>query len=763
MKNDILNILKEAPLSIDLISKLLDKPIDVVKELLDSMIDEGLIKYSSNTELYKLIKKKNKIKRTGITEEEVLECFTDVTLTDGTNISKKLSASKKEVEAILRKLRSERKLGSVYGLYSLMREATLIVKENAVFAHVEKESKDYYISESNEIPYDGDTALICLDLEYPTGKCPCACLKKIIKRAHTKIIGSIKINSKKTRAYICSNDPSFNVNAVVSLDNLNGAVSGQIVEGEILEYGFEITARVTKILGNKDDVGIDILQIALEYGFESEFSPETIKEIDNISDYVDEKELKGRRDFRNLNIITIDGDDSKDFDDAVSLEIDEFGNYHLGVYIADVANYVKEGSSLDSDALKRGTSVYLADRVIPMLPKKLSNGICSLNEGVDRLVLASLITYDSKGKLIDYEICEGVIRSSHRMTYKKVNEILNGNIEITNQYLDIKDMLFNMNDLSKMLRNIRTRKGALEFEADEYKFKLDDNGKPIEIIKRERDDAEKLIEDFMLSANEVVAYHMNLMNLPIIYRVHESPDQDKLHNTFTILKNMNINTNIKKIDINPKDIQKLLDDCKDNPNYGIINSLLLRSMMKAKYSDECLGHYGLAMKYYCHFTSPIRRYPDLITHRMIKKLLLHPNNLDESINYYGNILGEIAKQNSLSEKKAVECERAVEDFMFSWYMIDKIDKEYIGTITSITNFGMFVTLDFGVEGLVLYKNLDSYFEFDESRLTASDGYKTYHLGDKIKIVVLSSDKKSRKVDFIIKNRRRKDFYEDYMY
>lgn len=763
MKNEIINILKQAPLTIDLISKLLDKPIDEVKECLDTMLEEGLIKYSNNTELYKLIKKKKAL-RTNISEEEVLDFFMHTEVANINSISKMLHTSKQELDVILKKLISTHKLARHHGYYSLLKEAKLIVKEYSVFAHVEGEEKDYYISDTNGYnPYNGDIAYICLDIFEAPGKSTPAVIIKIIERAHTNIFGKLRINAKKTRAYIDSNDPSFNVTAVVSMEDLGGATNGQIVEGKILEYGTEIKARVSRILGNNNDVGIDILQIALEYGFENEFSPDTIKEIEDISDYVEEKELTGRRDFRNLNIITIDGDDSKDFDDAVSLDIDEFGNYHLGVYIADVANYVKEGTSLDSDALKRGTSVYLADRVIPMLPKKLSNGICSLNEGVDRLVLACLMTYDSKGKLIDYEICEGVIKSAHRMTYKKVNEILNGNLEITNQYLDIKDMLFNMNELSKILRSIRTRKGALEFEADEYKFKLDDTGKPIEIIKRERDDAEKLIEDFMLSANETVAYHMNIMNLPIVYRVHENPDQDKLHNTFTILKNMELDINVKKTDIKPKDIQKLLDNCKDNTNFGIINSLLLRSMMKAKYSEECLGHYGLAMKYYCHFTSPIRRYPDLITHRMIKKLLLHPNNLDESINYYGNILGEIAKQNSLSERKAVECERAVDDFMFSWYMIDKIDKQYIGTITSITSFGMFVTLDFGVEGLVSYKNLDSYFEFDETKLTATDGRKTYHLGDKIKIMVLSSNKNTRKVDFVIKNRRRFDFYEDYLY
>lgn len=769
MEKKILNSLKNCSLTLDLISKLINVDEDKLKPVLDSMLEKGLIKYSPNTELYKLAKVKNK--RTNVTNEMVYECIKNYEMISINDLAIKLKTSKKELDTILKGLCSELKIyyERHSELYCVIKEASLIVKDKVTFASVEGEENDYYICDYNGlIPYNGDKAYICPIHKVSYGKTE-AILIKIIERAHKIIIGKLRIKeNKKRNKLICniiSSSNSFDVIARVDEADLAGAKNGQIVEGEIIEYkNSEIIARVSRIIGNPNDIGIDITQIAIEYGFKLEFSDETIKELDNIPDYVSSKELKGRRDFRDLNVITIDGDDSKDFDDAVYLEFDNDGNYLLYVFIADVAEYVTEGSSLNNDALERGTSLYLADRVVPMLPKKLSNGICSLNEGVDRLTLACIMTIDSKGRLINYDICESVINSHHRMTYNKVNLILNGDEELCKEYSDIKDMLINMSKLSHIIREVRYKKGGLDFESDEYKFILDEKGKPIDIVKRIRDDAEMLIEDFMLSANETVAYHMNIMNLPCMYRIHEKPDQEKLHNTFITLKAMNLPINDKKSDIKPHDIQIFLNNVKDNPNFSIINNLLLRSMMKAKYSEKCLGHYGLAMNYYCHFTSPIRRYPDLITHRLIKKLLLHPSdNFEFDLEHYISILPEIAIKNSFSEKKAIDCERSVDDMMFSWYMSDKISKQYIGTITSITAFGMFVTLSFGVEGLVMYKNLNSYFEYDEKTMTASDGKKTYHLGDKVSIIVLDSNKKTRKIDFVIEGHERRFFYEDYMY
>lgn len=769
MEKKILNSLKNCSLTLDLISKLINVDEDKLKPVLDSMLEKGLIKYSPNTELYKLAKVKNK--RTNVTNEMVYECIKNYEMISINDLAIKLKTSKKELDTILKGLCSELKIyyERHSELYCVIKEASLIVKDKVTFASVEGEENDYYICDYNGlIPYNGDKAYICPIHKVSYGKTE-AILIKIIERAHKIIIGKLRIKeNKKRNKLICniiSSSNSFDVIARVDEADLAGAKNGQIVEGEIIEYkNSEIIARVSRIIGNPNDIGIDITQIAIEYGFKLEFSDETIKELDNIPDYVSSKELKGRRDFRDLNVITIDGDDSKDFDDAVYLEFDNDGNYLLYVFIADVAEYVTEGSSLNNDALERGTSLYLADRVVPMLPKKLSNGICSLNEGVDRLTLACIMTIDYKGRLINYDICESVINSHHRMTYNKVNLILNGDEKLCKEYSDIKDMLINMSKLSHIIREVRYKKGGLDFESDEYKFILDEKGKPIDIVKRTRDDAEMLIEDFMLSANETVAYHMNIMNLPCMYRIHEKPDQEKLHNTFITLKAMNLPINDKKSDIKPHDIQIFLNNVKDNPNFSIINNLLLRSMMKAKYSEKCLGHYGLAMNYYCHFTSPIRRYPDLITHRLIKKLLLHPSdNFEFDLEHYISVLPEIAIKNSLSEKKAIDCERSVDDMMFSWYMSDKISKQYIGIITSITAFGMFVTLSFGVEGLVMYKNLNSYFEYDEKTMTASDGKKTYHLGDKVSIIVLDSNKKTRKIDFVIEGHERRFFYEDYMY
>lgn len=769
MEKKILNSLKNCSLTLDLISKLINVDEDKLKPVLDSMLEKGLIKYSPNTELYKLAKVKNK--RTNVTNEMVYECIKNYEMISINDLAIKLKTSKKELDTILKGLCSELKIyyERHSELYCVIKEASLIVKDKVTFASVEGEENDYYICDYNGlIPYNGDKAYICPIHKVSYGKTE-AILIKIIERAHKIIIGKLRVKeNKKRNKLICniiSSSNSFDVIARVDEADLAGAKNGQIVEGEIIEYkNSEIIARVSRIIGNPNDIGIDITQIAIEYGFKLEFSDETIKELDNIPDYVSSKELKGRRDFRDLNVITIDGDDSKDFDDAVYLEFDNDGNYLLYVFIADVAEYVTEGSSLNNDALERGTSLYLADRVVPMLPKKLSNGICSLNEGVDRLTLACIMTIDSKGRLINYDICESVINSHHRMTYNKVNLILNGDEELCKEYSDIKDMLINMSKLSHIIREVRYKKGGLDFESDEYKFILDEKGKPIDIVKRIRDDAEMLIEDFMLSANETVAYHMNIMNLPCMYRIHEKPDQEKLHNTFITLKAMNLPINDKKSDIKPHDIQIFLNNVKDNPNFSIINNLLLRSMMKAKYSEKCLGHYGLAMNYYCHFTSPIRRYPDLITHRLIKKLLLHPSdNFEFDLEHYISVLPEIAIKNSFSEKKAIDCERSVDDMMFSWYMSDKISKQYIGTITSITAFGMFVTLSFGVEGLVMYKNLNSYFEYDEKTMTASDGKKTYHLGDKVSVIVLDSNKKTRKIDFVIEGHERRFFYEDYMY
>ena len=636
--------------------------------------------------------------------------------------------------------------------YFSLKEAIINVNPKGFgFARVEGEEKDYYIYPENLLgAYDGDKALV---YPYEQGiKLINAKVYKIIKREHNFVIGKLfKKTNKKTginRYYIESRMMSFPVSVNVAYADLGPAKEGNIVYADVFYHKNDISGRITKVLGYPDDPGIEIETIALEYGFKVEFSADTEKELESIPDEVKESELNGRKDFRNLNVITIDGDDSKDFDDAVYLEKNDNGNYMLYVFIADVAHYVKEGSPLDLDAYKRGTSVYLADRVIPMIPRKLSNGICSLNEGVDRLVLACVMEIDYKGNLVNYDICEGVIKSHHRMTYNKVNKILKKDSILMEEYSDLVSMLDLMKELSLLIRARRYKKGGIEFEVNEYKYTLNEDGSPKSIELRTRDEAEKLIEDFMLEANETIAYHMNISNLPCEYRIHEKPDQEKLSTVFDIIRNMGVSLPKTKNDIHPKQVQDALEKISDTNYAPVLNNMLLRSMMKAKYNEKCLGHYGLAMNYYCHFTSPIRRYPDLMVHRIIKRLLINPKNFDGDLIHFEQILPEVCINNSLSERKSIECERAVDDMLSAWYIeLQPKDTVFEGMITSITNFGMFVTLSNGIEGLVQFANMNGYFDKSSDGLEAISYNKVYKLGQKVKVMILDASKETRKIDF----------------
>ena len=362
-----------------------------------------------------------------------------------------------------------------------------------------------------------------------------------------------------------------------------------------------------------------------------------------------------------------------------------------------------------------------------------------------------LFRSSKEGNLLNYDICEGVIRSKHRMTYKKVNEILKGNLELCQTFSNLVEPLQHMEQLSKIIRRKRLKKGGLEFEVKEYKFKLNEDGSPNQILPIEREEGEKLIEDFMLMANETVAYHLNIMNLPCIYRVHEKPEQEKLYQTFGEIQAMGISVDYPKKGIFPKQIQEMLNKIEDSPHKPILNQLLLRSMMKAKYYESCLGHYGLAMQYYCHFTSPIRRYPDLLVHRILKNVLLHPKNLEQEIEHFTNCIPEIAKRNSVSERKAVDCERAVNDMLYAWYMENHIHTQYQGVITSVTSFGLFVTLDNGVEGLVSLENMQGYYTYYENSKSYSNGKYTYKLGQEVDVVVIGANRTTRKIDFMFIN------------
>lgn len=672
------------------------------------------------------------------------------------DIKNQLKSSKKSLLPILEELVEEDIVFHTPGslIYGLKKQGQIEVKPAGYgFISVDGEDKDYYVNAKELFNvYDGDFVEF-----YPfddASKLLNGKIIRVVRRSHTHIIGTYKkkFRKGKLRPLIQSTDPRFDVKAIVKKD-LPDIEDGIIVYAELAYVGTAIEANILEVLGHKDDPGIEIRQIALEYGFQTEFPVEVAKELTSIADSVAEEQKMGRRDFRRELIFTIDGDDSKDFDDAISLTKNLDGTFSLGVYIADVAEYVKEGHPLDQEALKRGTSVYLADRVIPMLPHKLSNGICSLNEGVDRLVLACLMKISKEGNLVDYEICEGVICSRHRMTYHKVNLILDKNQEMLALYPELVEPLDQMLELSQIIRSKRVKKGGIDFDVKEYRFELDSLGAPTSIIERTRDKAEKMIEDFMLMANETVAYHMNIMHLPCMYRIHEKPDQEKLLQTYAQIKAIGGSVSESKKNISAKNIQETLRLAEDSAYKPIIHDLLLRSMMKAKYSDTCIGHYGLAMYYYCHFTSPIRRYPDLMVHRIIKRLLLHPKDFEKDLLHFQELLGATAAQNSVSERNAVECERAVDDMLYAWYMEQRLHQSHEGIITSVTSFGLFVSLDNGIEGLVALDNMAGYYEYDPVSISYRSGKKSYGLGQRVTVVVVGASRKTRRVDFM--------FLEDY--
>lgn len=573
---------------------------------------------------------------------------------------------------------------------------------------------------------------------------------KVIERSLKTVVGEIQ--TYYYRKYFVPHDKKINIHFEITDFNL--AVDGDIVKVEIEDFiSYDhVIAKVVEIIGNKNDVGIDIKATAIKYNFYQDFDSNVTEELLNV---VHEYEDKGfnneilRREKIEKNIITIDGDDAKDLDDAVSVEELPNGNFLLGVYIADVSYFVTENSKLDLEALYRGTSVYLVDRVIPMLPHKLSNDLCSLNEKTPKLVMACLMEINHEGEVINYDIKEAVIETKHRMTYNNVNKILNNDKEVINQYKDIVIDIFVMNKLAKVLSKMRERKGSLNFDIPEAKVIVDEQGKPIDVVLRERFDAERLIEQFMLIANETVANCINQLDLPFIYRIHDVPKQDKFRTFKKILKNTSYNINIRNNQkITPKFLQQLMNEVND---YAI-NTMLLRMMAKAKYDVYNIGHYGLASECYTHFTSPIRRYPDLLVHRLLKKYLINNEVSVEHQQYAFNMISQRAEQASKRERDAIECEYEVNDMKIAEYMENHIGEEFEGTISSVTKFGMFVTLNNTIEGLVRVGDLkDDYYEYNDNLMSLIGRHtkKIYRLGDKVKVKCLNANKRKKEIDFII--------------
>ena len=572
-------------------------------------------------------------------------------------------------------------------------------------------------------------------------------IRNILKRDLKTIVGEM-VKDKKTLAFK-PDDEKLNIAVKLTKESMKGCVEGhKVIISIIKEIGNRtFLGKVEKIIGHKNDPGVDILTIAAKHSIETEFSEDVKRELKNIPDEVCENDLIGRTDLTNEMIFTIDGDDTKDIDDAISIKRDG-KNYVLGVHIADVSNYVKVGTALYDSAFSRGTSSYLADTVIPMIPHQLSNGICSLNPEVIRLTISCVMTIDGNGKVISYDIFPSYIKSRKQMTYKNVNKILDENI-IPEGYGEFADTLKLMHELSKILRQEKINRGYIDFGIDEAKVIQDENGKAIDIVKRVQGTGEKLIEDFMIAANETVATHISNMDLPFIYRVHDLPNAEKIEDFSNLIKQMGyqIHTNLSKI--TPVTMQKLLNEFRDKDEFVILSDMLLRSMKKAIYSTNNIGHFGLASKNYTHFTSPIRRFPDLTVHRLLRTYLFE-NRIDmETINFNAKYLIDVADHSSETEVNSVEAEREVLDMKMAEYMESHIGEEYEGIISGVTNFGLFVELDNLIEGLVHISTLDGFYTYVPEMLSLISANKKnkYRIGDRVKIVVTNANKNQGIIDF----------------
>ena len=573
---------------------------------------------------------------------------------------------------------------------------------------------------------------------------------RVIKRDLKDLVGEVLFDDTG-KAYIKLDDDKRNIRIDLTQESTKDCVEGHKVLVKVVkELGkSRYLADVVKIIGHKNDPGIDILSIAYKHGIYDEFSEEVERELTDIPNEVSEKELVNRRDLTDQVIFTIDGDDTNDIDDAISIKKLENGNYELGVHIADVSNYVKENTALGDAAYDRGTSSYLADTVIPMIPHKLSNGICSLNEGVIRLSMSCVMEIDHKGKVVNYDIFPSFIKSRKKMTYKKVNDIIVRGITPEGYEPFVEDLKL-MNELHKILRKEKIDRGYINFEIDEPKIIQDENGKAIDVVKRVREEGEMLIEDFMIAANETVATHISNMDLPFIYRIHDVPNPDKIEDFMAMVNILGYKLNGNIHEVTPKAMQKILDQLSDKPEFEILSNLLLRSMRKAEYSKDNIGHFGLSSRAYTHFTSPIRRFPDLEVHRLLKKYLVENDLSMTTIQTLENSLVAIAQHSSEREVAAVDAERDVDDMKMAEYMEDHIGEEYDGMIDTITNFGFFVQLPNLVEGLVHVNSLKGdYFTYVEDLMAmiGKSTKKMYRLGDKIRVRCVAASKETSTVDF----------------
>lgn len=623
--------------------------------------------------------------------------------------------------------------------------AFIIPEDNTV-------ERDIYVTSGDlNSAMNGDIVLVRLHPK-SSGARPEGQVIRILERGLTQVVGTYSEN--KYFGFVIADDKRIPNDIFIPKDKNSGAVDGHKVVVRITKYPegrMSAEGEIITILGHKNDPGVDILSIIHKHGLPQEFPEEVLAQANAVPDEIDPEEIKGRRDLREQTIVTIDGADAKDLDDAVNVERLENGNYKLGVHIADVSYYVKEDSPIDKEALERGTSVYLVDRVIPMIPHRLSNGICSLNPKVDRLTLSCEMEINPAGQVVGHEIFQSVIRTTERMTYSDVRKILNEeDEEVTKRYEPLIPFFKQMGELAEILRNKRMERGAIDFDFKESKVLVDEEGNPTDVVLRERSVAERLIEEFMLAANETIAEHFHWLKLPFMYRIHEDPDAEKLTRFLEFITNFGYVVRGTANTLHPRALQMLLEEVRGEPEETVISTVMLRSMKQAKYDAHSLGHFGLSTEFYTHFTSPIRRYPDLIVHRLIRKYIIEGKTDDYTTSLWAEKLPVIASHASEMERRAVDAERDTDSLKKVQYMQDKIGEQFEGIISGVTNFGIFVELPNTIEGLVHVSYLtDDYYHYDE-RQYAMIGERTgnvFRIGDEIEVKVIGVNVDEVSIDF----------------
>lgn len=620
------------------------------------------------------------------------------------------------------------------------------------FVILEGEEEDIFIpGDATKGALHGDKVMVVVK-EEQTGRRKEGVITNILERGKNEIVGTFE--KSKNFGFVLPDNQKYGKDIFIPKEFTKGAVSGHKVVVKITNYGDAASnpeGKVIEILGHVNDPGVDIMSVIKAFDLPVEFPVEVMRSLDNIPEEIDPLEIASRMDIRNLQTVTIDGEDAKDLDDAITLTR-EGEIYHLGVHIADVSHYVREGTPLDKEALDRGTSVYLVDRVIPMLPHKLSNGICSLNPGVDRLSLSCFMDIDAKGTVLGHKIAETVMKSDRRMTYTNVAKIVDGtDEEVSKEYEELVPLFMLMQELAEVLRDRRHKRGSINFDFPESKIIVDKKGKPIEIKPYERNKATKIIEEFMLIANETIAEDFFWQEIPFVYRTHDNPDEEKIQKLAIFINNFGYSIKVGQEDIHPKELQKLLIKVEDTPEEALISRLTLRSMKQAKYTVTNTGHFGLSAKYYCHFTSPIRRYPDLQIHRIIKENL-NGKLGEKRVQHYEKILFEVANHSSKTERRADESEREVEKLKKVEYMMDHIGETFEGVISGVTSWGMYVELPNTVEGMIRVSEMkDDYYIYDEEhyQMVGEHTKKVYKLGQKVTVEVVNADKIQRTIDFAL--------------